>query len=131
VCISGDFLLILTPLLFNISDERFGLSLINTLILGLCQVYITHIQDVTKNSCVYKIENSSVSPGFAKAVRLVELLLAFASTVISGFSFVEIHDEDFYSLLDMYMFGNAATSWTREVSVFLCRRYVCCAVVSA
>jgi hypothetical protein len=29
------------------------------------------------------------------------------------------------------MFGNAATSWTREVSVFLCRRYVCCAVVSA
>jgi hypothetical protein len=33
-----------------------------------------------------------------------KLLLAFASTVIPGFSLLEIHDQDFYSLLDMYAF---------------------------
>jgi hypothetical protein len=34
------------------------------------------------------------------------LLLAFASTVIPGFSPLENHDQDFYSLLDMYVFRN-------------------------
>jgi hypothetical protein len=48
------------------------------------------------------------------------LLLAFASTVIPGFSLLEVHDQDFYSLLDMYVFRNGASSSTKEGSVFLC-----------
>jgi hypothetical protein len=63
--------------------------------------------------------------------RSVKLLLVFASTVISGFSLLEIHDQDFYSLLDIYVFRNGASSSTKEESVFQCRRYVCCTVVSA
>jgi hypothetical protein len=62
--------------------------------------------------------------------QAVKLLLAFASTEIPGFSFLEIHDQDFYSLQDMYMFRNGASSSTKEGSVFLCRRYVSCTVVS-
>jgi hypothetical protein len=31
-------------------------------------------------------------------------LLAFASTVIPDFSLLEIHNQGFYSLLDMYVF---------------------------
>jgi hypothetical protein len=61
----------------------------------------------------------------------VKLLLAFASTVIPGFSLLEIHDQDFYSLLDMYVFQNGASSSMKERSVFLCRHYVCCTIVSA
>jgi hypothetical protein len=34
------------------------------------------------------------------------LLLVFASTVIPGFSLLSIHDQDFYSLLDMHVFRN-------------------------
>jgi hypothetical protein len=34
------------------------------------------------------------------------LLLAFASTGIPGFSLLEIIDQGFYSLLDMYVFQN-------------------------
>jgi hypothetical protein len=52
----------------------------------------------------------------------VKFLLAFASTVIPGFSLLEIHDQDFYSLLDMDVFQNGASSSTKEGSVFLCRR---------
>jgi hypothetical protein len=37
------------------------------------------------------------------ASRLVKLLLAYASTVITGFSHLEIHDQDVYSLLDRYV----------------------------
>jgi hypothetical protein len=62
---------------------------------------------------------------------LVKLLLAFASTVIPGFSLLEIHDQDSYSLLDMFVFRNGASSSTKEGSVFLCRRYACCTAVSA
>jgi hypothetical protein len=43
----------------------------------------------------------------------VILLLTFASTVIPGFSFLEIHDRDFYSLLDMYVFRNGASFSTK------------------
>jgi hypothetical protein len=63
--------------------------------------------------------------------RSVKLLLTFASTVIPGFNPLEIHDQYFYSLLDMYVFLNGATSSTREGSVFLRRRYFCCSLVSA
>jgi hypothetical protein len=42
--------------------------------------------------------------------RSVKLLLLFASTVTPGFSLLEIHDQDFYSLLDTYMFQNGASS---------------------
>jgi hypothetical protein len=34
----------------------------------------------------------------------VKLLLAFASTVIPDFDLLEIHDKDFSSLPDMYLF---------------------------
>jgi hypothetical protein len=55
--------------------------------------------------------------------RSVKLLLVFASTVIPGFSLLEIHDQDyFYSLLDMYVFRNGASSSTKGGSIFLCRR---------
>jgi hypothetical protein len=40
--------------------------------------------------------------------------MGFASTVIPGFSLLEIHEQDFYSLLDMYVFGNGASSSTKE-----------------
>jgi hypothetical protein len=47
------------------------------------------------------------------------LLLAFASTVITGFSHLKIHEEDFYSLLDMHVFRIGASSSTnRLVSSF-------------
>jgi hypothetical protein len=45
--------------------------------------------------------------------RSIKLLLAFASTVIPGFSVLEIHEQDFCSLLDMYVFRNGAFSSTR------------------
>jgi hypothetical protein len=45
-------------------------------------------------------------------------------TVIPGFSLLEIHDQDFCSLLDMYVFRNGASCSTKEGSVFLCRPYV-------
>jgi hypothetical protein len=63
--------------------------------------------------------------------RLVKLLMVFASTVISGFSLLEIRDQEFYSLLHMYVSRNGASSSTKEESAVLCRRYVCCTVVSA
>jgi hypothetical protein len=44
--------------------------------------------------------------------RLVKLLLAFASTVIPGFSLLEIHVQDFYFLLNVYVFWNWAFSPT-------------------
>jgi hypothetical protein len=59
------------------------------------------------------------------------LLLTFASTVIPGFSLLDIHDQDLYSLLDTYVFWNGASSSAKEGSVFLCRRCVSCTVVSA
>jgi hypothetical protein len=64
--------------------------------------------------------------------RSVKLLLVFASTIIPGFSLLEIHDQDFYSLIDIYVYGNGASSST-EGSGFLlvCRLNVCCTRVSA
>jgi hypothetical protein len=49
--------------------------------------------------------------------RSVKLLLAFASIIIFGFSLLEIHDYDFYSLLGKYVFRNGASSSTKEGSV--------------
>jgi hypothetical protein len=43
----------------------------------------------------------------------IELLLAFVSTVIPGFSLLEIRDQHFCSLLHMYVFRNRAPSSTR------------------
>jgi hypothetical protein len=48
----------------------------------------------------------------------------------SASGLVEICAQDCCSLLDMCVFGSGASSSTREGSVFLCRRYVCCTVVS-
>jgi hypothetical protein len=46
--------------------------------------------------------------------RSVKLLLAFASTVIPGFNLLKIHEQDFYSLLDVLVFRNGASSSTKE-----------------
>jgi hypothetical protein len=47
--------------------------------------------------------------------RSIKLLLAFASTVISGFSVHEIHDQDIVSALDMYVFQNGASYSTKAL----------------
>jgi hypothetical protein len=82
------------------------------------------------NSLISQLLFTSLSPTglhFGRSVgRSVKLLLVFSS-----FSLLEIHDQDFYSLLDTHVFRNGASSSKKEGSVFLCRRYVCCAVVSA
>jgi hypothetical protein len=44
---------------------------------------------------------------------------------------LEVHDQIFYYLLDMYVFRNGASSSTKEGSVFPCRRYVYFTLVSA
>jgi hypothetical protein len=46
-------------------------------------------------------------------------------------SLLEIRDQDFCALLNMYVFANGASFSTKEGSVFLCRHYICCTVVSA
>jgi hypothetical protein len=46
-----------------------------------------------------------------------KLLLVFASTIIPGFSLLELHDQDFYPLLEMYVFRNTTSSSTRKISV--------------
>jgi hypothetical protein len=43
--------------------------------------------------------------------------MAFASTVIPAFSLFEIHDQDFCSLVEMYVFRNWASSSMKEGSV--------------
>jgi hypothetical protein len=74
----------------------------------------------------------SDSCAFRRSVdRSVKLVLAFVSTVITVFSLLEIHCQAFYSLLDMHVFRNRAFSLTREGSIFLCSRYICCTLVSA
>jgi hypothetical protein len=51
------------------------------------------------------------------ASESVKLLLAFASTVIPGFSLLVINDQDFYSLLEMYVFQNWAKSKPKSKSL--------------
>jgi hypothetical protein len=66
------------------------------------------------------------SPGLTSVGRSVTLLLAFVKAIILGFSLLKIHDQDFCSLLDIYVFRNRTFSSTREGSVFVRRRYVRC-----
>jgi hypothetical protein len=58
-------------------------------------------------------------PSKIEVGRSVKLLLVFVSTVIPGFRLPEIHDQDVYSLLDVYVFRNEASTSTKEGSVFL------------
>jgi hypothetical protein len=69
--------------------------------------------------------------GAAVIGQSVKLLLAFPITIIPAFSLLKIHDQDFYFLLDMYVFRNWATSLTKEGLVSLCRCYNCCTILSA
>jgi hypothetical protein len=48
-----------------------------------------------------------------------KLLLAFTSTIIPGFSVLEIHNQGFYSFLDMHVFRNWASSSTKQQFVFM------------
>jgi hypothetical protein len=61
------------------------------------------------------------------------LLLGLISTVIPVFSLRDIHDQEFGSVLHMYMFRNWIFSLMREgeESIFLRRHHVGCTVVSA
>jgi hypothetical protein len=43
------------------------------------------------------------------SLQSVKFLLAFASTIIPGLIFFKMHDQDFYSFLDMYMFQNGVS----------------------
>jgi hypothetical protein len=61
----------------------------------------------------------------------IKLLLIFASTITPGLSLLEIRDQHFYSYSNMYVFRNGAFSSTKERSVLLRKRYVCCTVVPA
>jgi hypothetical protein len=45
------------------------------------------------------------------------LLLTFASIIVPGFSLFEIHDQDFYFLLDMYVLEHVTSSSTKESEV--------------
>jgi hypothetical protein len=47
---------------------------------------------------------STVILGFILLSELVKLLLVFTSTVIPGFNLLDIHDQDFYYLLNMDVF---------------------------
>jgi hypothetical protein len=47
-----------------------------------------------------------------------KLLLAFASIVISDFSLLKIHDQDFFSLLDKHVFRKETSSSTRKRPVY-------------
>jgi hypothetical protein len=49
--------------------------------------------------------------------QFIKLLLDFASTAIPGFSLLEIHNQDFCSLLDMYLVKNGVSSAMRSVGV--------------
>jgi hypothetical protein len=64
-------------------------------------------------------------------VRSVKLLWSSSARPFVASGFFEIHDQDFCSFPDMYVFRNGASSSTKEGSVFLFRRYVCCTAVSA
>jgi hypothetical protein len=48
-----------------------------------------------------------------QSVGRLDLLVVIASTVIPGISLLEIHDQDLYFCLDMYMFRSRAASSTR------------------
>jgi hypothetical protein len=68
-----------------------------------------------------------LSTGLTTALQLLStfswqarLLLLLNSTVIPGFSLLEIQEQAFCILLDMNMFSNWAHSWVREgVALFL------------
>jgi hypothetical protein len=51
--------------------------------------------------------------------------------VFPGFSLLEIHDQDLYSVLNMYVFQNEASSLTKVGLAFLCRSYIYCSLGSA
>jgi hypothetical protein len=53
----------------------------------------------------------------------VKMVLAFASTVIPGFSLLEIHDQNFCSLLDMYVFPKPPLKPPRSRTT-LCRLFM-------
>jgi hypothetical protein len=60
----------------------------------------------------------------------VKLPLAFANTVVPGFSLVEIHDQEILSLLDMYVFRNFAFSLKNSGRSFYVGALCCIYVAS-
>jgi hypothetical protein len=115
----------------------------------LTTIYIPQLQ----HSCPYRLTTVSLVFIAAKGSeslcswqftanysigRSVKLLLAFVSTVIPGFSPLEIHDQDFYSLLDAYVFQNYVytflltsswLSWLHKLNIY-CLNDSSCLVLS-
>jgi hypothetical protein len=71
---------------------------------------------------------SNYHPATSAVGRSVKLLLAFASTVIPSFSLLEMHDQNCYCLLDMYVyiFRNGAYSSMKKRSVLRCLLSLIC-----
>jgi hypothetical protein len=107
-------------------EMRYILSWFNDQTRGMVDYWIYWTLKTADN-----YEYNSYKPLHQTFVRSVKLLLVFASTVIPGFGLLEIHDQNFCSLLNMNVFRNGASSSTKVGSVCLCKRYVCCTVVSA
>jgi hypothetical protein len=63
-----------------LSDEKMGLSLMN--MLGLCQVYVSHIQHVIENSSLCTIYQSSVSTGFTEQIMPILRILCYNGGLI-------------------------------------------------
>jgi hypothetical protein len=53
-------------------------------------------------------ENTEITLNALNTYLSVKLLLGFASRVIPSFSLLEINNQEFYSLLDMYVLRNEA-----------------------
>jgi hypothetical protein len=56
-------------------------SLMNKL--RLCQVYVSHTQHVIENSYLCPIYKSSVSPGFAKQIMSILLILCYNVSIVT------------------------------------------------
>jgi hypothetical protein len=101
------------------------------LILGY--IFLSRLLHVLKWGPLFDERRGPTTSGHSPALasdswsvgRSVKVLLTFANTVIPGFSLLEIHDQVFYSLLDMYVFRNGAFSSTKGGGV----GYVSCIAV--
>jgi hypothetical protein len=95
---------------------------------------LQHVLHISLLLSTWNSQQQLLSAADLKSFIVVGLSNSFWSSPAQSFlasGLVEIYNQDFCSLRDMYMFWNGASSSTRKRSVFLCRRYVCCTAVSA
>jgi hypothetical protein len=63
------------------SDEKMAVSLMN--MLGLCEVYMSHIWHVIENSSFYNIYKSCISSGFAMQIMPILFTLYYNGSVVT------------------------------------------------